>query len=612
MPRSKYASLFAVVLLPLLNLSCGSVRGTGGSPRIHHLVILATNDFHGALAPSIFRTVEPEGIQGTEYRVGGAATLAGYINALRDEYGSSLIWLDGGDQYQGTLESNMEEGASVVRFFNLAGLSAAAVGNHEFDYGVAGPGLVGGDTKGAFRARMKEAAYPYLSSNIEPREPGTNPLPEMRPSVMLTAGQLKVGVIGATTVESAYTSHPAVVKDLSFRDPVEGIVREAAQLRSDGVDVVVLAAHIPATCTTSTGPSQLFAEGDRDSLCADKDELDVLLSRLPKGTIDAVASGHSHRIVHHWIRGVPVAQSEFRGRYITLIHLYYDSEREQLLPERTRIEGPIPICESFFSRLGNCDGSKLPPEGGRGPLVAATIHGRVVKPDARVAEMLTPVFERVAEQKAKVIAIAERPLPHDPPQGETDLGNLVADALRQKAGSDFALVNFFGIRSGIDAGPITFGEVHLSLPFDNYVTVVQVTGAELKRIVQVAESGFRGYFPLSGLRARLIDRSKKVTPTDISGDGKIEGWETNRLLELMTLDGAPILDGKIYTLSLPDYVAQGGDFLWWPMTFISAERTRNSTITLRDAVVEFLSGMRVVNSTANPLFSTEKPRLIFE
>ncbi|HXI12602.1 MAG TPA: bifunctional UDP-sugar hydrolase/5'-nucleotidase [Thermoanaerobaculia bacterium] len=612
MPRSKSAPLLAFILLTLLTLSCASSRGRSDSSEVHHLVVVATNDFHGSLAPSVLRTVEREGVSGTEYEVGGAATLAGYINALRSQYGSSLIWLDGGDQFQGPLESNLEEGASVVRFFNAAGLNAAAVGNHEFDYGAVGPGLVGADTKGAFRARMKEAAYPYLASNIEPREKGADPLPEMRRSVMLTAGPIRVGVVGATTVESAETAHPALVKDLLFPDPAEPVIAEAAKLRSEGADVVVLVAHIGGTCTTSTGPSRLIAPGDPDSHCADRDEMDVLLSRLPRGTVDAVVSGHSHHIIHHWMHGVPVAQSGRWGRHITLLHLYYDSRTRRVLPERTRIEGPIPICREYFSKLGNCDGSQPAPAGGRGALVPASIHGRTIVPDERVVALLAPVFARVAAQKARVVATAARPLLHDPPEGETDLGNLVTDSMRQKAGTDFAIVNFFGIRSAIDAGPITFGEVHLALPFDNYITVVRVTGAELKTIMRFAESGFRGYFPLSGLRARLTDRATKVAPTDMNRDGKIEAWEIDRLIELTTSDGQPILDDKFYTLALPDYVAQGGDFMAWPMSLVPIERVQNSTVLLRDAVTEALTRMKTVNSAEEPLFLPGKPRLIFE
>src|SRR6185503_21296867 len=97
---------------------------------------------------------------------------AGYVADVASERlqrGGGLVLVDGGDMFQGTLESNLAEGADVIRAYNLLGYTASAVGNHEFDYGPIGPDVTaraGQDRRGALKARAREARFPFLVSNI--------------------------------------------------------------------------------------------------------------------------------------------------------------------------------------------------------------------------------------------------------------------------------------------------------------------------------------------------------------------------------------------------------------------------------------------------------------
>src|SRR5688500_17522499 len=110
------------------------------------LSVIGTNDLHGA--------------------VDRLPILAGYmanLRAARAADGGEVLMVDGGDMFQGTLASNLTEGAPVVAAYNLIGYDAAAIGNHEFDFGPAGPAVTakpGEDPRGALRARALEAKFP--------------------------------------------------------------------------------------------------------------------------------------------------------------------------------------------------------------------------------------------------------------------------------------------------------------------------------------------------------------------------------------------------------------------------------------------------------------------
>jgi 5'-nucleotidase len=100
---------------------------------------------------------------------GGLVTISAYADALRDarvEDGGAVLVIDAGDMWQGTLDSNLVEGAAVVEAYNAIGFTAAAIGNHEFDFGPVGskaiPQDAGDDPQGALKQRVSEANFPVL------------------------------------------------------------------------------------------------------------------------------------------------------------------------------------------------------------------------------------------------------------------------------------------------------------------------------------------------------------------------------------------------------------------------------------------------------------------
>ena len=136
----------------LLALAAGCDRGNKGETAIV-VSVLGTNDVHGALLPT-----------NGNY---GLALLGGYaanLRAAREADGGAVLLIDAGDMWQGTIESNVTEGAAVVAAFNAAGYDAAAVGNHEFDFGPAGakatPTEEGDDPRVRSRRARRRRTFP--------------------------------------------------------------------------------------------------------------------------------------------------------------------------------------------------------------------------------------------------------------------------------------------------------------------------------------------------------------------------------------------------------------------------------------------------------------------
>ena len=148
----------SLLFIASLVVACAA-KSSGSHSASTTITIIGTNDFHGALLPK-------DGY-------GGLPTFAGYLSnlrALRAGDGGAVLLVDAGDMWQGTLESNLSEGATVLQAYAALQYDAVAIGNHEFDYGPVGPRSTPGsdadDAQGALRARAAEASFQFLAANL--------------------------------------------------------------------------------------------------------------------------------------------------------------------------------------------------------------------------------------------------------------------------------------------------------------------------------------------------------------------------------------------------------------------------------------------------------------
>ena len=149
------------------------------------LRVIGTNDFHGALEPR----ADSAGV-----RQGGGAYVAAAIRAAAAECAPrcEVLLLDGGDMFQGTPASNSAYGKPVVELFNELGYAAAALGNHEFDWGI--------DT---LRARMRDARFNIMGANV--RYADGRDVEWIPNDTIVVRGRARIGIIGLSTLPKPMT-----------------------------------------------------------------------------------------------------------------------------------------------------------------------------------------------------------------------------------------------------------------------------------------------------------------------------------------------------------------------------------------------------------------------
>jgi 2',3'-cyclic-nucleotide 2'-phosphodiesterase (5'-nucleotidase family) len=497
---------------------------------------------------------------------------AGYVNnvrAARARDGGAVALVDAGDMFQGTLESNLTEGASVLAAYRALGMSAGTLGNHEFDFGPEGP-LATGDPQGAIRARIREASFPILSANLVERNTGVRPEWQgLRSSVIVNVGGVRVGFVGLLTRETPSIVMGSWFAGLDVADLGPALQREAMTLRKQGAEIVLGIAHAGADCKRFDDPNDL-------SSCKENQEIFTLANSLPAGTVDGIFAGHTHAGVAHRVNGIPILEAYSRGRAFSRLDLIFDRATHRVLGQK--IFPPHELCPDLTNDA-QC--------------LLTDYEGAPVAEDPKLTRAIAPALALAEKQRSEPLGtVADDAIPgaggHESP-----LGNLFADLLHDAvSGSDAAILNGGTLRSDLPAGPLTYGALFEAMPFDNLTARVVITGAELKRVLQVhLAHDAHGIVSVSGLRV-------------IASCGK-SGLE----VLLQRPSGKAVTDSESLILVTSDYLATGGDDLFRPAKLDQARISVDAGLTFRDALAAALKRRPHISSKDRKLFDPSQPRL---
>ncbi len=468
-------ALFVAVLV--------SAPPTDKTRRTITISVVGTNDLHGGVAARDGK--------------GGLARFAGFLANLRrarSADGGAVLLVDAGDMFQGSLESDLNEGAAVVRAYNALDYDAAAIGNHDFDYGPVGeaavPRSAAEDPFGTLKARAAEARFPFLAANILDAATG-EPLswPNVRPTTIVEKAGVKIGIVGVSTEVTLRTTMAANVRTLVVAPLVETIASAAVALRRDGARVVVVAAHAGGLCRETKDPDDLTS-------CRPDEEIMAVTRALPAGLVDAIVAGHRHEAMAHRVNGIPIVEAHSGGRFFSRVDLTFDPGAGRVTASR-----PDPPCE----------------------IAAGTYEGAAVVSDAGIERLLAPDIERARRRREERLGpVLEAPFvrAYDVESAE---GNLVTDLmLLARPRAQIAVTNGGGLRADLPEGALTYGALYDAQPFDNRIALVEMTGRQLGEAMAASLGGSGGILSIAGtwVRARCEAGALAVT-TRFSDDQRL-------------------------------------------------------------------------------------------
>lgn len=452
---------------------------TGAETRM--VTLLYTNDIESVYEPvEAFWNPEIE-------RIGGIPYLATLIDHVRKANEPSFLF-DAGDIYTGAL-SQASEGRLAFDLYSLMGYDAVNLGNHEFEYGWEGLHHV-----------KQRARFPVLSANLFYQ--GTN-IRFCQAYTILEKEGLRIGVVGAMGVDAFINAtNPAHRQGIEVRAVAPIVQKYVDQIR-DEVDLMVVLTH-----QNRTAPMQTDKEADPE-VQRGFDE-DYALAGDLRG-VDVILGGHSDhglwKPVRHPDTGTLIGLTFGQGKYLGLMRLSLDTESRAV----DLVEG----------RLIPVDSNKLDPD----PEILARIAAERKR---------TP---HLSEVVGKVDVLAFRRY-----YRESNLGNLLADILRQAAGADVAVMNSGSLRADLNPGDVTMEEILNVYPFIDKFHVVEIDAVGMRKLLEHSYALHYGYAQMSGVQA-TYDSNRPV--------GK-------RLLEAR-VNGQLLEETKRYTVASSAFLANGGD-----------------------------------------------------
>ncbi len=482
--------------------------------------ILTLSDYHGQLIPL---SQAPDTFSSPTFSISGAAYLKPWFDVYRAEAKDGAVTLWGGDSTGATPPiSNFFGDLPTINAKNMIGVTADALGNHEFDRG----------SEYLRNTLIPAANHPYLSANAVFPTTNTTP-PEWSPYAVFNMDGFKLAVVGYTLPQLPELIFPGYLDPFVITDPAAAVNQWAAFVRQKHkANAVVALGHIGASGGTVTAPDPAS-------------DLMVFASAL--NGVDAVIGGHTHtQYITNLPNGTVVVETPNAGVRFNRIRLVVDTNTKAVVYRTADFHKPWNIG--------------VTPD----PEIAAYI--------ADLNAQLAPIFSTVIAESTVRIPRADSCGRSDGRLCESLIGDLTTDALRFTYSTDFAITNSGGLRADLTCPttdiptdfcppftpppyPITRGQVLAVLPFGNVVFTVNVSGAELKTMLE------NGVSRMPAADGRFPQVSGLCFTYDISAPVGSRVLSAVRQAADGSCSGAPVdlTAASTYSIAINDFMANGGD-----------------------------------------------------
>ncbi|GGR66290.1 2',3'-cyclic-nucleotide 2'-phosphodiesterase/3'-nucleotidase [Nocardioides luteus] len=549
------------------------------------LTVIGTTDLHGnVFSWDYYKNAEFSNSTGDEIGVAKVKTL---IDAVREErHGEPILTIDAGDTLQGTPLAYYYARIDPItggpthpmaNAMNLVGYDAAALGNHEFNYGI--------DTLRKFEEQVN---FPLLGANAV--DPSTK-LPVFPPYIIkdydLGRGRrLKVGVLGLTNPGIAIWDKANVEGKMEFPGLVEQAKIFVPELKKAGCDLVIISAHSGADTSSSYG-DELPTENAA-----------TLVAEEVPG-VDAILVGHAHREITE--RFVTNAET---GQKVLLTEPLYWGMRVSVMDLVVRREKghgrPRWVLESATSQTLNSN--TVDPD----PKVVAAVQEQH---DAVIAYVNSVVGTSAVEMLAARAVVEDVPI--------IDFVNYVqADAVKAAlTGSDadlpvISIAAPFSRAASFPAGEVTVRDVAGLYIYDNTLMAVRITGAQLKDYLEFTARYFKqvsgtGPFPIDDVTNAPTDTAPNGTPdynydtiggldAALTYDIDIAQAVGSRIMNL-AYDGAAVTDEQEFVLAVNNYRQSGGG--GFPHV-TDAPVVYNQQVEIRQLLIDWVTANQIIDPEA--------------
>ncbi|MDC2955946.1 5'-nucleotidase C-terminal domain-containing protein [Streptomyces gilvifuscus] len=538
----------------------------------YSLTVMGTTDLHGHVFNwDYFKDAEYSDKAGNAQ---GLARISTLVNQVREEKGRcNTLLLDAGDTIQGTpltyyyakVDPITAEGGPVhpmAQAMNAIGYDAAALGNHEFNYGI--------ETLRKFEEQLR---FPLLGANAVDAKTQRPAFPPyfIKKFRVPGAPPVKVAVLGLTNPGIAIWDKAYVQGKLQFPGLEEQAAKWVPKLKSMGADVVIVSAHSGSSGTSSYGDQVPYVENSAA----------LVAQQVPD--IDAILVGHAHveipeLKVTNTTTGKPVVLSE---------PLAYAERLSVFDVELVFAKGRWTV-ESVSSKV---------------------LNSNTVADDPKITKLLTDEHAKVVEYVNQVVGRATETLTtvearyKDAPI--IDLITRVQEDVVKSAlaGTQYASLPViaqaspFSRTSEIPAGEVTIRDLSSLYVYDNTLVAKLLTGAQIRAYLEYSAEYFVRTAPDAVVDVEKLTNAGNRPDynydyvSGLSYDIDIAQAAGSRIKNL-TYRGAALDDAQQFVFAVNNYRANGGGA--FPHV-ASAQELWSESTEIRTRIAEWVTAKGVLD-----------------
>jgi 5'-nucleotidase len=426
---------------------------------------------------------------------------------------------------------------------NYVGYQAAAIGNHEFDFGLA-----------SLDERITQAQFKLLGANIcsldeDPeacsRTESFHTARFAKKFIIHKTHGIKLGIIGLTTPQTPTTTLPINVSHFKFMPLAKTLERFVPIMKSQGAETIIVIVH----------------DGDGSMLQV----IDELKPET-RAEISIVLAGHTHNYANKIHKGVRILISGCYGKSFGYTTLSYNEYTKHWSAQKS---------ENIHFKPG------------------VSFLGKQVQSDTEASELLATEISESNALSSRVVGKLISPLKKTD-TGESNLGDFMTDAFRLcdtqscTGTADIAFLNNGGIRSRLlEAGPITYGQVFELMPFDNIYTELKLTGSQIHDLLDLWYS-YKNDSPTPQVSGLNIRYSKNTTRQRTIQNGAGDKQTILDPIDSITFSNGKLFEeNKTYRVVVSDFLATGGGGTAFILKGLPTKPEFHYDRTVRDQIVDY-------------------------
>ena len=483
----------------------------------------------------------------TYMQIGGYARMVNQLKKLKAKKPNSLI-LNAGDTFQGTLFYSLFKGKADAKALNLISWDAYALGNHEFD---------DGDKALADFLDLLDDDITMLAANVVP-DKGNILEGKWSPYVIKTVGKEKIGIIGIDIVgKTIKSSNPS--DEIKFSDETKTAQKYINELKALGINKIIVLSHQgyknDLKMAAALSGVDIIVGGDSHSLLGDFSNLGLKSTSNDYPTLVTSKDNKQVCVVQAW---------EY-AHLLGDLDVVFDKAGDVLY-----CTGQPKILAGDVFKRKNKDGKKVEVSEDEKrkilKILTAASNIDIVEENKEALKIVKEYEDKVNEKKTIVIGSAGEEIGHSRIPGDTydkrntlplgsDIAAIVAKSFYDLSKlADACIQNAGGVRTPIMKGDISMGDAYSLLPFSNTLFEIQMTGSEIKQVLEdaianVKTGGSTGSFPYSYALKYDVDMSKDINNT-------VSNLE---ILNRKTQIWGELIKDKMYTIVTNSYTAGGKD-----------------------------------------------------